>query len=142
MWVETMTKAATDAALDAVEARVKVIPKELTDLAKKQKDEIIEWAGEEIAKKGVEYARSSQMFVIRQAGLDPMSFDTNGDQMLSDTELSIGVQKAKESDKLPWWLYLVLSVTGTGATGGIFSYIKTARRRAIGIEANGGKKKA
>ncbi len=125
MWVESMTKAATDAALDAVELRVKVIPTEMMAIGKKYKDAAIEAAVEAAAKKSVEYGRAAMLFVIRQAKLDPMTFDHNGDGMLSDVELNMAVNAAKKSEDLPWWLYLLLSAGGSGA---LFTTVKTGRR--------------
>ena len=88
MWVESMTKAATDAALEAVSAKIPVISEDLKAVAKKYKDEAIEAATDKAAKAAVKYGRAGMLHVIRQAKLDPMEFDIDGDGVLSDSELN------------------------------------------------------
>lgn len=134
MWVETMTKAATDAALEAVQAKIPIISEDLKNIAKKYKDEAIEAAVEMGAKKAIEYGRAGQMFFVRQAKLDPMTFDNDGDGVLSDMELSMAVNAARDAGTLPWYLQVLLYLGGGGA---LFTTVKTGRRK-LGEWKNGG----
>jgi hypothetical protein len=79
------------------------------------------WAAEKADAQGTKMAK----WIIRQADLDPMAFDFNGDGKLDETEIGIGLDRAKESGAWPWWLQLIAAFGGTGA---LFTSLKSTKR--------------
>jgi len=130
---EAGAKAGAEIAIDAIKAQLPGLAAGILDETKILVNRGIEEATLAAAKKTDELGGKALLYIARSAGLDPASYDLDGDGTYSETEqaMMLAAIEAKRGE-LPWWLELLVATGGLGAG---FTVLKSTRRYINGKAA-------